>query len=295
MGLQAFIVYDGWWRLVKEKYKVAVCQMDSQDDKQKNLMQAAEMIAENAKNGASIIVFPETMNYMGDGYRRQAETVPGETTDFLCRKAKEHGVWVLSGSFPEKTETSCPKNTMALLSPDGGIFCKYSKLHMFDIELENGKSYKESASNTCGDEIVLAKTELGCFGFAICYDLRFGELFRLMALNGAQVIFVPSSFTAETGKAHWEPLLRARAIENGVYIVAADQTGEKSTMEAYGHSMVVDPWGNVLAEAGTGVCSIMAEIHPAMVESVRRQIPSLENRRTDMYRIESARLAVYGL
>lgn len=275
------------------KYTVAVCQMDSQGDKKENLRRAGSMIDENAAKGAKVIAFPETMNFMGKGYRHQAEQIPGETTDFLCEKAKENHVWLVSGSFPEQHGSGNPKNTLVLIDPQGNIRCKYSKLHMFDVEVENGPSYKESEYNTAGDEIVLADTELGRFGFAICYDLRFGEMFRLMALRGAQVIFMPSSFTMNTGKDHWEALLRARAIENGVYIVAPNQIGKKTNMIAYGKSMIIDPWGDVIARASDQPCSIMAEIDPDYIENVRRQIPSLENRRTDMYEIESERVKIY--
>lgn len=267
------------------KYTVAVCQMDSQNDKQENLRVAGDMIAENAAKGAKIIAFPETMNFIGKGYRGQAEMIPGETTDFLCSKAKAYGVWLVSGSFPELHESGKPKNTLVLIDPEGKICCRYSKLHMFDIELSGGYSYKESDHNTAGNEIVQIDTELGNLGFAICYDLRFGEMFRLMALRGAQVIFIPSSFTLNTGKDHWETLLRARAIENGVYIVAPNQIGKKSNMIAYGKSMVIDPWGDVIARAGDRTCSILAEIDLDYADSVRRQVPSLENRRKDMYDI----------
>lgn len=266
-----------------EKYNIAVCQMDSQNDKQENLKTAGEMIAENAAKGAKIIAFPETMNFMGKGQRYQAETIPGQTTDFLCSKAKEYGVWLVSGSFPEIHESGNPLNTLVLIDPRGTIRCKYSKLHMFDVEIDNGPSYKESDYNTAGSEIVLADTELGRFGFAICYDLRYGEIFRLMALHGAQVIFIPASFTMNTGKDHWEVLLRARAIENGVYIVAPNQIGKKTNMTAYGKSMIIDPWGDVIARASDKPGSIMAEIDLGYMKSVRRQIPSLKNRRTDVY------------
>lgn len=272
------------------KYVVAVCQLDSQNDKQENLKTAGKMIAENADKGAKIIAFPEMMNYMGKGYRYQAEEIPGNTTDFLCRKAKKHGVWLVSGSFPELHESGKPKNTLVLIDPTGNIRCKYSKIHMFDVALANGFSYKESEYNTSGEEIVIADTELGCLGLAVCYDLRFGEMFRLMALNGAKIIFIPSSFTMNTGKDHWEILLRARAIENGVYIVAPNQIGKKSDMTAYGKSMIVDPWGDVIARASDKPGSILAEIDLGYAESVCGQIPSLKNRREDIYRINSNKI-----
>lgn len=278
---------------MRKKYAVAVCQMDSQKDKQENLRIAGEMIAENAAKGAKIIAFPETMNYMGSGLPHQAESIPGPTTEFLCAAAVKHHVWLVSGSFPEQNKTEKPYNTLVLIDPWGNIRCRYRKLHMFDIKVENTPSYRESDDSMAGNEIVLADTELGRLGFAICYDLRFGEMFRLMALQGAQVIFMPASFTMNTGKDHWETLLRARAIENAVYLVAPNQMGQKTNMLAYGKSMVVDPWGDVIARAGDQVGSILAEIDLEYQERVRRQIPSLENRRRDVYEVRSEKIRIY--
>ena len=277
---------------MKTRYLVAACQMDSQNNKQANLRIAGEMIAENAAKGAEIIAFPETVNFMGKGYRHQAEPVPGPTTDFFCEQAAKHKVWIVSGSFPEEQENGKPYNTLILADPEG-IRCRYRKLHMFDVEVENTPSYKESDHNTAGNEIVLVDTELGRLGFAICYDLRFGEMFRIMALQGAQVIFLPASFTMNTGKDHWETLLRARAIENGVYIVAPNQMGKKTNMLAYGKSMIIDPWGDVIARASDKTGSILAEIDLDYLERVRRQIPSLENRRRDMYEVMGEKVRVY--
>lgn len=275
------------------KYTAAVCQMDSKDDKQANLEQAGMLIAEAAAKGASIAAFPETVNFIGKGYRHQAEPIPGFTTDFFCARAKEHGIWLVSGSFPEENPSGKPKNTMVLIDPDGHIRCRYSKLHMFDVEIANGPSYKESAHNAAGDRIVLADTPLGRLGFAVCYDLRFDEIFRIMALQGAQVVFVPSSFTMNTGKDHWEPLMRARAIENGIYMVGPAQIGEKTGMNAYGKSMVVDPWGNVIAKAGDRPCCITAEIDLDYLDAVRAQVPSLFNRREDLYTVSSSSVAIF--
>lgn len=272
------------------KYTVAVCQMDSRDDKQANLDQAAELIREAAAKGAAIAALPETMSFIGKGYRHQAEPVPGPTSELLCRWAREAGIWLVSGSFPEADASGKPKNTLLLIDPEGTVRCSYSKLHMFDVVIQNGPSYMESGHNSAGDRIVLADTPLGRLGFGICYDLRFPEQFRIMALHGAQVIFLPSSFTMNTGKDHWEPLLRARAIENGVYMVAPGQIGQKTGMNAYGKSMVVDPWGNVIAQAGDRPCCVTAEIDLDYLDAVRAQIPSLQNRREDVYCVSSDRV-----
>ena len=268
----------------KEKYKIALCQMDSQTDKEENLKAAKHMIAEAVANGASLVVFPENMNFMGKGLRYQAEPVPGPTTDFLAEQAREHNIWIMSGSIPE-TCGEKPKNTLVLIDPAGEIRCKYSKLHLFDVDLDDGSSFRESHSVTPGEDIVLCDTELGDLGFTICYDLRFGELYRLLSLAGTQVIFVPACFAMQTGQAHWEVLLRARAIENGVFIVACNQIGEKDNMTAYGRSMVIDPWGKVIAKAEDKPGVLMAEIDLGRIDEVRKQIPSLANRRADLYEL----------
>lgn len=285
----------------RTKFQVAVCQMDSQNDKHQNLKDAENMICEASEKGADLVVFPENMNYMGKGYRYQAEPIPGPTTDFLTALAKEHGVWILSGSIPEtelndpaeqetvsadkNADKPKPKNSLVLIDPTGNICCKYSKLHLFDVDLNDGSSFRESDTATQGENIVLCDTELGRLGFTICYDLRFGELYRLLSLAGAKVIFVPACFAMQTGQAHWEVLLRARAIENGVYIVACNQIGEKYNMTAYGHSMVIDPWGRIIAQAEDKPGVLMAEIDLSEIEKVRAQIPSLKNRRGDLYEL----------
>lgn len=259
--------------------------MDSQNDKEENLNAAGEMIEEACRQGASIVVLPENMNFTGRGLRHQAEPVPGHTTDFLAALAKQHGIWIVSGSFPEICTEENPRNTLVVIDPNGEICCKYSKLHMFDIDLSDGTSFHESHYTSSGEDIVLCETPLGTLGLTICYDLRFGELYRLLALRGAEVVFVPACFSIKTGPAHWEVLLRARAIENGVYIVACDQTGEKSNITAYGHSMVIDPWGKVIAKTDETPGVLMAEIDLSYIDEVRAQIPVLKNRREDIYEL----------
>ena len=276
-----------------EIFKLAVCQMDSVNDKEKNLAFAREMIEEAAGEGAQMIAFPETMNYMGKGYKYQAESLEGETFTFLAAQAKAHRIWIMTGSIPVIHESGKPTNTLALISPEGKLICTYSKVHMFDVDIDDGASFQESAGNTAGDEIVTADTPFGKMGFSICYDLRFGEIYRLMALAGAKLIFVPSSFTAKTGAAHWEVLLRARAIENGIYIAAPAQTGHKAVSDAYGHALIIDPWGRILAEKKEGTGLIYAEIDPEMPEKIRRQIPSLKNRREDIYQLTTKEMKIY--
>lgn len=274
------------------KYTVALIQMNTQNNKGENLKQACAWIDEAAARGAKLICFPEVMNLIGRnvGEGGGREKIPGYTTEILCRKAKEHGVYIQGGSVTEDISEEYPgekrsANTSVLISPEGEILASYRKLHMFDITLADGTPFRESDRVRPGDSVVTVETELGVMGLSVCYDVRFPELYRLMALRGAQVIFVPASFTMPTGKDHWEVLLRARAIENGCYIVAAGQIGEKPAYVAYGNSLVADPWGTVVARARDEAGITYAEIDLDYMDRIRRQIPSLENRRDDIYQI----------
>jgi len=175
-------------------------------------------------------------------------------------------------------------NTTVMLNPQGEIVAKYRKLHMFDIILPDGTETKESSRNKPGSEMVTLETDMGHLGFTICYDIRFPELYRYLALQGAEVIFTPANFTTPTGKDHWETILKTRAIENGCYIVAAAQIGKKrGTSNSFGASLVVDPWGTIVSKARETACVTMAEIDLDYVDTIRSRIPSLNNRRDDIY------------
>ena len=269
-----------------EKYKIALVQMDTQNDKGKNMETALRYADEAAKEGALLVCFPEVMNLIGRnvGEGGGREPVPGYSTELLMEKAKEKGIFIHGGSITEEIPGERRAyNTSVLIGPDGRILSEYRKLHTFDITLADGKAFRESDRVCPGESMETVTTELGVFGISICYDVRFPELYRLLALKGAQVIFVPASFTKETGEAHLEALLRARAIENGCYLVSAAQTGTKPAYTAYGNSMVIDPWGRVTARAGTEPGILYGEIDLAYEEEVRRQMPSLKNRRADLY------------
>ena len=269
-----------------EKYKIALVQMDTQNDKGKNMETALRYADEAAKEGALLVCFPEVMNLIGRnvGEGGGREPVPGYSTKLLMEKAKEKGIFIHGGSITEEIPGERRAyNTSVLIGPDGRILSEYRKLHTFDITLADGKAFRESDRVCPGESMETVTTELGVFGISICYDVRFPELYRLLALKGAQVIFVPASFTKETGEAHLEALLRARAIENGCYLVSAAQTGTKPAYTAYGNSMVIDPWGRVTARAGTEPGILYGEIDLAYEEEVRRQMPSLKNRRSDLY------------
>lgn len=268
------------------KYKIAVVQLDSQNNKGENLKTACRCIDEAAAEGVRLVSFPEMMNLSGEniGEGGGHETIPGYTTKILMAKAREHGIYIHSGSFCEKIPGGEKAyNTSVIIDPEGEIIARYRKLHTFDVTLPDGTVCDESARLHPGNEIVTVDTALGRLGMSICYDIRFPELYRIMALDGAQVIFTPASFTMPTGKDHWEPILRTRAIENGCYIVAPGQIGKKVHFTAYGNSMVVDPWGTVVSRARDTVGVIYAEIDLDYEDAIRAKIPSLANRRADVY------------
>lgn len=270
------------------KVMAAVIQMDSQNQTEENLRQAAAWIGEAAKKGAKLVALPETVNYIGDDPQGAAEEIPGGASYCLFSSlALKYGIWLHAGSITEKRERGLPCNTTMVFNPKGELAAVYRKLHPFDVEIQNGPSVRESDRICPGDRIVTVDTETaGVLGLGICYDLRFCEQFRLMALEGAQVFILPADFTARTGRDHWEVLLRARAIENGCYVLAPGQIGRKPNYESYGRSMIVDPWGNVLARAGDAPGVALAELDFDYQRRIRQQLQTLENRRADLYRLE---------
>lgn len=276
---------------------VAVAQMNSGADKEANIASALELVDRGAAAGARLVALPEVWAYLGpdEGNRPSAESIPGPITDHLVKRAQRHGIYIHGGSILEVAAGNPGMyNTAFLIDPNGNLIAKYRKIHMFDVDLAGGESYRESATVTPGDEIVVAEIDGIPVGFATCYDLRFPELFRILALRGVKVIVLPAAFTMTTGKDHWETLIRARAIENQVYMVATAQWGMHPPGDwCYGRSMIVDPWGTVVATAPDGVGVTSAVIQPSRVETVRRQVPSLANRRPEAYRWpeESAALA----
>lgn len=271
------------------KYMIGVLQLDSQNNKEENLKTICGFIDEAVQKGAKLVTMPETMHCIGENVGeggKRVEPVPGYSIEMLKKKAKEHGIYIHCGSISEEREGEAKYyNTSVLLDPKGEIIAKYQKLHTFDITLPDGTEHRESDRVEPGMQIVDVKTEAGHLGLSICYDIRFPELYRILALRGAEVLFTPANFTTPTGTAHWESILRTRAIENGCYVAAAAQIGKKPTMDAFGNSMVIDPWGTVIARAGNKPCVVMAEIDLDYVDAVRRQIPSLKNRRTDIYEV----------
>ena len=268
------------------KFTVAVLQLDSQDDVQKNLDTVVSFIEETAARGAKLITMPESMNYVGLDNAGHAEEIPGGPTfQLMSEQAKKYGVWLHCGSIYEKNPNDPrPFNSTMVIDPRGNLAAKYHKIHPFDVVIPNGPVNRESERICPGDEIVTVDTgEVGHLGLSICYDMRFAEMYRIMALEGAQILLMPADFTMPTGKDHWETILRTRAIENGCYVVAPAQYGVKPKFQAYANSLVVDPWGNVIARASNHPQVITAEIDLDYLQQVRRQIFTLENRRPDVY------------
>lgn len=264
---------------------VALVQLEVRDDVDANIAHAVSL-AREAAVGSDLVVLPEYIQYRGtpDGWRQSARQVPGPTTDPFAAVAREHGCWVLAGTRAEVSDDPRrPYNTAVVIDPSGALVARYRKVHLFDVAVENGPQIMESAKVTPGDGLVavdLAGTRLG---LSICYDLRFPELYCALALAGSEVLAVPSDFSARTGRSHWEVLLRARAIESGAWVLAAGSCGPggPGAIPAWGHSMVVDPWGRVVAAAGDGEAIVRAELDLDQVTAVRRQIPALANVRPD--------------
>jgi len=266
---------------------VAIVQMNSGDVKEQNIADALAGIDRAAETGARLVVLPEVWTYLGppEGNREAAEPIPGPLTGVLAERAHRHGIYLHIGSIYEQVEGD-PRlaNTSVVFDPQGDVIARYRKIHLFDVDLESDTAYNESTTVSPGEEIVTFDLDGVTVGLAICYDLRFPELFRILALKGAEVIVLPAAFTMATGKDHWETLIRARAIENAVYMVAAGQVGQHPPgLWCYGRSMVVDPWGTVIAQASDQPTVLTSHLDPAYVDKVRRQIPALNNRLPDRY------------
>ena len=273
--------------MIRESFLTGLVQMDSTGLWSDNKKAAGEMIRQAAAEGAALVILPENADYVGMDYPRHASRIPGTVTDFFQEQAAKYGIYLHCGSISQKTEDRQIRNTSLVFAPDGSLCGYYSKLHLFDVEIEDGPSYRESDEITAGDSIALVDTELCTLGLSICYDLRFPEQFRLMAKLGAGLLVNCANFTEETGRAHWEALLRARAIENTCYVAAVGQCGQKPAFRAWGHTMLIDPWGNVLGQLGDRPGVLIGEIDMNYLSRVRRQLPCLAGIRDDIYDLKS--------
>jgi predicted amidohydrolase len=266
--------------------RVAAVQLNSNGDKARNLEAAERLVRAAAADGAELVALPEKWNLLADGAElvAGAEPLDGPSLSSARRWARELGIHLLAGSISEQGgEGEKPSNTSVLIGPDGEDIAVYRKIHMFDVDA-GGVSYRESAHEQAGNEVVAAPLGDLVAGMTVCYDLRFPELFRILALRGARLILVPSAFTLATGRDHWEVLLRARAIENQLFVLAANQVGEAPPhYSSFGRSMIVDPWGVVLATAPDEECFVAAELDFAALDHVRESLPSLANRQPGAY------------
>jgi len=271
--------------------RVAAVQLNSTADKDRNLAIAERLVRAVASDGADLVALPEKWNLLGapDELRAGAESLDGETLDAAASWARSLGIAILAGSITERpADGDRLFNTSVLIDPAGEPIAAYRKIHMFDVDV-GGVAYRESEVERPGEEIVTASLEARGeeveVGLTVCYDLRFPELYRILALRGARLLCVPSAFTATTGRAHWEPLLRARAIENQAFVLAPGQFGAAPPRyESWGHSMIVDPWGRILAEAPEGEGFVCGDLDLREQERIRAELPALANRRPQAYR-----------
>ena len=263
---------------------VAAIQMASAPQVDANLLEAGRLIQLAKEQGAKLIVLPENFPIMGyeesDKVQIREKFKNGPIQSFLSDQARKHKVWIVAGTVPlECDDPNKIRAACILYNAQGEVVVRYDKMHLFNVDLENEESYKESETISNGNDLVVVETPFGKLGLAICYDLRFPELFRALVDRGAEVIAIPSAFTATTGKAHWEVLVRARAIENLCYVIAANQGGfHKNGRETYGDSMIVDAWGNVLNRLSRGSGVVLATINLNRLRHTRRTFPCLDHR-----------------
>ncbi|MFP4045162.1 MAG: carbon-nitrogen hydrolase family protein [Rhodosalinus sp.] len=270
--------------------RAALLQLTSSDQPEENLATVTRLLREAAAEGAGFVLTPEVTNCVSASRANQTSVLTHEANDpvlaGLREEAARAGLWLLIGSLALKTDDADERfaNRSFLIGPEGRIVARYDKIHMFDVQVSDSETYRESAGFRPGRRARLAETPFGTVGLTVCYDLRFPYLYRALAQEGAEILTVPSAFSQVTGAAHWEPLLRARAIETGAWVLAPAQTGTHPTSrgkarKTWGHSMVVDPWGAVVAEAGADPQILYAEIDRDAAAQARRRVPSLEHDR----------------
>ncbi len=269
---------------------IAAIQLNSQPDLKLNLEMCKNSIFEAAENGADLVALPENFAFMGNEWEKymQGDRIAEAVLKYIPKWSKEAGVYIMAGGFPVRADSGKVYNRAIITDPGGNIISQYDKIHLFDVTLSKDEVYRESDTVEAGQsepvicDIVMTnngQSHSFSAGLTICYDLRFPELYRLLAEKGADFIFVPSAFTQPTGKAHWEVLLRSRAIENTLYIVAPAQTGlHGDKRKTYGHSMIINPWGDIIAQTESDPGMILTEINPSFTQEIRRKLPSLNHK-----------------
>ncbi|NYB52369.1 MAG: carbon-nitrogen hydrolase family protein [Methanobacteriaceae archaeon] len=274
---------------MKNNFTIALLQMKVVQEKTANIAHALGMISEAALN-SDMIILPEMWNcpYENSLFPEYAERRNySPTLDAISKAAKKEKVYIVAGSIPEKDDNNNIYNSSFFFNPRGKVIGVHRKVHLFDIDMPGKITFKESLTLKAGDRITVVETGLGKIGICICYDMRFPELLRLMTLEGADLIVVPGAFNLTTGPAHWKPLIQVRAVDNQVYMAATSPARDpNASYVAYGHSMVVDPWGTVIGEAGTGEEIIYATIDSERIQEIRNELPLLKNRRRDIYNLK---------
>lgn len=267
-------------------FQLALCQMQVVDDKAKNIEHARDMVRRAAAQGSDLVILPEMFNcpYQAKLFPSYAETYPGgETIAMLASTAAEEGICLVGGSIPE-SEGGRVYNTSFVFGPDGRLLGRHRKIHLFDVDLPGGLSVRESSTLGSGEDLTVIETGLCTLGVVICYDIRFPELIRLLALRGVQLLVVPAAFNLTTGPAHWDLVFRGRAVDNQLFVAAASPARDPNApYVAYGHSMVVDPWGNKLAAAEDRETVLTAQIDLGLVDEIRGRLPLLRHRRPELY------------
>lgn len=267
------------------KIKIALIQMPTVEDVTANLETAREKVKYAAEQGANIVVLPEMFCclYQSDSFVKNKEPQGGRIWQALCRMAADNGVYLVGGSMPEQDKDRI-YNTSFVFAPDGVQIAKHRKVHLFDIDVKGGQRFKESDTFTAGNKPTVIDTKLGKIGVEICFDIRFEELTRLMALEGAKMVFVPAAFNMTTGPAHWETHFKGRALDNQIFMFGcAPARDENGPYVSYGHSIAASPWGAIIDELDEKSGVLICEIDPEQTESVREQLPIMKNRRTDLY------------
>lgn len=269
--------------------KIGLCQMNIGEDKNHNLRRAGALMRQAAQQGAGVVVLPEMFNcpYHQKQFSRFAETeLDGESVKYLADLAREYDCYLVGGSIPER-EGERLYNTSLVFNPQGKIIAKHRKIHLFDVDIPGGISFQESAVLSPGDQATSFLTKFGRFGLAICYDIRFPELFRLLVAEDVKLVIVPAAFNMTTGPAHWDLLFRARAVDNQIFMVGVSPARDvNSGYVAYGHSLVVDPFGNIIWQAGTEETVGVVSIDMDLVEKTRQGLPLLKHRRLDLYGVD---------
>lgn len=266
-------------------FNLALCQFINSQDKAESIKIAEKYITEAASNGADMIVLPEMWNcpYSNRYFREYAETLEGKTIEFMSRIARELKIYLIGGSVPELDKDKV-YNTAFCFDREGELIGRHRKAHLFDVDIEGGIRFKESEVLSSGNSTTVIDTEFGKIGVALCYDIRFPEFFRKMAIEGAKLVVLPASFNMTTGPAHWELSIRARAVDNQVYLAAsAPARNPKGKYLSYANSCIVDPWGVPVAKAGEDPCVIYGDIDFGYVDSIRKQLPLLQHRRPELY------------